>query len=352
MVLFSNNELQNMFNVYMQCQNNVELALLRYRQLYPNERFPSKRTMKRLVNRVTRSGAVFYKARNPRQNTILNRETLNVLLCVTENPHIGQRQIARNLQISKTTIQRILKKENWHAYKSYKVQKLHPEDWPKRLDFCREILRRVNDNTLEIENVLFTDESNFRSDGYINRKNFHTYASENPHAILEVNNQGHFSITVWCGIIGDNVIGPHFFNRVNGETYLNFLHNDLPGMLDNILVDRRAMFFQQDGAPPHFTLDVREHLNDIYEDRWIGRGGPIPWPPRSPDLTPLDFYLWSHLKEQVYDSPTEDMDHLKQKIRDAVATITPEILARVRRSFLRRLNFCVEKLGRNIEQFL
>lgn len=29
---------------------------------------------------------------------------------------------------------------------------------------------------------------------------------------------------------------------------------------------------------------------------WIGRGGPVLWPPRSPDLTHLDFFLWGYLK--------------------------------------------------------
>jgi len=43
----------------------------------------------------------------------------------------------------------------------------------------------------------------------------------------------------------------------------------------------------------------------IYEsfchiERWIGRGGPIPWPPRSPDLNSLDFFFWGYLKETVY----------------------------------------------------
>jgi hypothetical protein len=47
------------------------------------------------------------------------------------------------------------------------------------------------------------------------------------------------------------------------------------------------MHFQQDGAPPH-------------PGRWIGRAAPLPWPPRSPDLTPLDFFLWGFVKDRVY----------------------------------------------------
>ena len=51
------------------------------------------------------------------------------------------------------------------------------------------------------------------------------------------------------------------------------------------------MWYQHDGAPAHFSIAARQVLNDKYPNRWIGRGGPVPWPPRSPDLTPLDFFL-------------------------------------------------------------
>ncbi|PNF20181.1 hypothetical protein B7P43_G16983 [Cryptotermes secundus] len=49
--------------------------------------------------------------------------------------------------------------------------------------------------------------------------------------------------------------------------------------------------FQQDGAPPHYLGEVREYLNTRFPGRWIGREAPIAWPPRSPGLTPLDFFL-------------------------------------------------------------
>ena len=45
----------------------------------------------------------------------------------------------------------------------------------------------------------------------------------------------------------------------------------------------------QDRAPPHFSCFVTDVLNERFPDAWIGRGGPIPWPPRSPDLSPPDF---------------------------------------------------------------
>jgi len=42
----------------------------------------------------------------------------------------------------------------------------------------------------------------------------------------------------------------------------------------------------------HYTRHVREYLKECFPNRWLGRGGPVAWPPRSPDLTPLDYYLW------------------------------------------------------------
>jgi len=52
----------------------------------------------------------------------------------------------------------------------------------------------------------------------------------------------------------------------------------------------------QDGAPPRFSCFVTDVLNEIFPDVWIGKGGPIPWTIRSPDLSPLDFFLWVTLR--------------------------------------------------------
>jgi hypothetical protein len=59
-------------------------------------------------------------------------------------------------------------------------------------------------------------------------------------------------------------------------------------------------YLQQDGAPPHYHRHVRAYLYDTLPGRWIGRRGAIGYSPRSPDLTPLLFYLWGTLKDEVY----------------------------------------------------
>jgi len=105
-------------------------------------------------------------------------------------------------------------------------------------------------------------------------------------------------MNVWCGVVGNRLIGPFVFdNNLTGNTYEAFLRHELPGLLDDIpLVIRSQMYFQHDGAPPHYTRRVREFLNESFPNRWLGRGGPVALLPRSPDLTPLDYYLWGHMK--------------------------------------------------------
>jgi hypothetical protein len=69
------------------------------------------------------------------------------------------------------------------------------------------------------------------------------------------------------------------------------------------------MWYMHDGAPPHFNLAVRDVLNNTSHGQLIGRGGPTAWPPRSPDLNPLDFYLWGRLNTLVYAAPVDMKRH-------------------------------------------
>jgi hypothetical protein len=70
------------------------------------------------------------------------------------------------------------------------------------------------------------------------------------------------------------------------------------------------MWYMHDGALAHFSCAVWDVLNNTYHDRWIGRGGPIAWPPSSPDLNPLDFHPWGHLKILVYAAPVDNEEAL------------------------------------------
>ena len=53
----------------------------------------------------------------------------------------------------------------------------------------------------------------------------------------------------------------------------------------------------------HNILVLSLHLNDTFGNRWIGRGGPIAWIPRSPD--PTLFHFWGYMKTLVYQTTVD-----------------------------------------------
>ncbi|GBL94432.1 hypothetical protein AVEN_12207-1 [Araneus ventricosus] len=140
---------------------------------------------------------------------------------------------------------------------------------------------------------MFSDEAAFHLSGIVNRHITRIWGLENPHSVLE---QARHSpkVKVWCDLLHDRIIGPFIFSKVTvcSDNYFDMLEifafPQKEGLQPNII-------FQQDGAPPHWSLEVREVLDENFPRLWIGRGDAIPWPPRSPDITILDFFLRGYM---------------------------------------------------------
>ena len=111
------------------------------------------------------------------------------------------------------------------------------------------------------------------------------------------------------------------------------------------------IIFQQDGAPPHWSSHVRRFLDATFPNRWIGRGGPTPWPPRSPDITPLYVFLWGYVKDKVFSTPVPDITNLKARITDAFATITEDMLENTWRETDYRLDVLRATKGAHVEVY-
>jgi hypothetical protein len=88
------------------------------------------------------------------------------------------------------------------------------------------------------------------------------------------------SVNVWAGIVGDYLVGHYVLpQRLNGQTYHNFVENVLSELLEGVpLHVGPNTYFMHDGASPHFNVNVRWLLNNRFPDKWIGAGEPIPWP--------------------------------------------------------------------------
>jgi hypothetical protein len=97
-------------------------------------------------------------------------------------------------------------------------------------------------------------------------------------------------------------------------------------------------------------------LNRVLPQRWIGHHGPnenlLLWcPPRSPDLTPCDFFLWGYVKDTVYVPPLpRNSQQLQNRTVAALGGVTRDMLQRVWQEIHYRLDVCRVTRGAHIER--
>ena len=113
--------------------------------------------------------------------------------------------------------------------------------------------------------------------------------------------QQRFYVNAWIGMIHDHLIGPvnclHlivcYSDCLDGQKCFIFFQQVLSDFLQYVPANvRDIMRFQHDKAPAHFSRNVRNYPDIALPNRWIGRGEPISWPPRTPDLSCIDIFFW------------------------------------------------------------
>jgi len=67
-------------------------------------------------------------------------------------------------------------------------------------------------------------------------------------------------------------------------------------------------------------------IESFLKDRIISKNL---WPPRSPDLTPVDFFLWGLLKGKVYKNTARTIEQLKDAIRQEIQAVNVDTLGKV-----------------------
>lgn len=242
-----------------------------------------------------------------------------------------------------------------HPFHYTPVQELLPADLIARETFCRSILRRNAMDALYLNSILWTDESQFTRDGINNFHNLHYWSEQNPHVFRQRSFQHRFSLNVWAAIMNQTIIGPIFLPaRLTAENYLQHLRQTVGLINDEVPINvRNRIVYQHDGAPAHTTAAVRNFLNSTYEGRVIGRLSETAWPPRSPDLTPMDFFLWSYIKSIVYGTIINTEDQLRQNIIAAFDTAKENMgNINLMGGVERRYTLCIVEHGGHIEHLL
>ncbi|GFV12211.1 putative transposable element [Trichonephila clavipes] len=131
--------------------------------------------------------------------------------------------------------------------------------------------------------------------------------------------------------------GVKLIHKFNGDRYRAIITNFLIPEFNNH--DVQELWFQQDGATCHTARATIDLLKGMFGDRLISRFGHVNWPPRSCDLTPLDYFLWGYVKSLVYADKPQTLDHLEDNIPRVIADIRPQMLEKVIENWTARLDY-------------
>lgn len=294
-----------------------------------------------------------------RQNTIRVPETIErVREHFTAQPSTSTSRASQELEIPRTTLRRILKQDlKMKPYKIQINQPLRPFDMERRFDFANEIIERIENGSMSLERVWWSDESHFDVSGYVNKQNWRHWGTDNPHlAIVRPLNPRR--LTVWCAISSAGIIGPVIVNgTVTSQKYCEMLNESFIPVAHGLNMVENA-WFMQDGARPHRTEEVFNILEEHFGNRIIGldaqqfTGGGITWPPYSPDLNPCDFYLWGSLKDTVYRDGIDTLDNLEMAIRQRIEAIPHATLQAVCGEFEKRLRNVIAARGSHFENLI
>ena len=101
-------------------------------------------------------------------------------------------------------------------------------------------------------------------------------------------------------------------------------------------------YYQQNGAKCHTSNASMREIESFFQDRIISKNL---WPPRSPDLTPADFFLWGLLKGKVYKNTPRTIEQLKDAIRQEIQAVKVDTLGKVFQNLEKRIQVCLDVKG-------
>ncbi|KMQ86636.1 transposable element tc3 transposase [Lasius niger] len=289
-----------MIRLYFTNGEQAAPAAIEYANLYPNRHHPNPNVIAGAVRRLRETGSVLPNHRDggrPRRIRNLVMEDA-IVAAVRNDPTLSTRSVARQLDVSHMSVHRVLKENEQYPYHYTKVQHLLPRDYQLRVNFADYYLNQIGPFTLPA--------------------------------------------------------------RLNSQEYLDFLRNDLPDMLvpaeidlEDVALNRRAAIFMHDGAPAHSARIVRRYLDETFPQGWFGQGSVTPWPARSPDYNPCDFFLWGATKEKVFlHTNIETADEMEELVFRTIERIENNQIRRATQSVQRRAEACIEVGGTHFEHLL
>jgi transposase len=329
--------------LHLQGQRNVDIWN-RLKPLKINKRF-IERTLQRYKN----TGTVDCKKKPGKKRSVRTSGTIKIIReRIRRNPATSARKLARNLNIPKTTVLRVLHEDlKLKAYKKQKVHGLSAAQKLARVKKSKELLAwHAGDE------VLFSDEKLFLLQETHNQQNNRIWSvtlADIPRDKLAVSRFQNVSrVMVWGGISKTGKLPLLFIEsgvKINQSYYIEHV------LERHVLAHVKEMYgddyfiFQQDSAPSHKAKNTQKWLAANFPDFWT----PDDWPASSPDLNPLDFCIWGYMLSKINNTKNVSLDQFKVMLVKIWDDIPQDVVRAACLSFDKRLRAVIKEKGERFE---
>lgn len=313
-----------------------------------------RRTVYDVKNRFRLTGSAARRKRGPKnlpnsQKAVNPSNSSKIRKRIERNPRRSMRQMAAEIGVSEASVRRIVKKL---GLKSRAVQTRPLLTQQMRQNRVIRAKRLLNDlkSAHPGRVIIFSDEKLFRTDAKVNRRNDRYISAEADDAedsVRFAEKTKNAPSVMFLGLVtSDGRKAPPIFldGKVNADVYISALRDVAVPWMQAEFPDGNFVF-QQDSAPAHTAKKTVSFLQEAGIPFWPKDF----WPPNSPDANPLDFGIWARLETKTNASAASSVAALRTTIRRQWADMSDAFVARVCRSFRRRLEQIVEADGGRIE---
>ena len=143
-------------------------------------------TVSKLIQRFEDTGSTDDLPRPGRPVTACSPENCEIIRgAFSLSPTKSTRRASMELNISRTSIRRLLSQLGLKAYRPHLVHAMSEDDPDCRVEFCEAFLNKCLENRSFLAKVFWSDEAHFKLNGHVNRHNTIYRATENPHKEIE-----------------------------------------------------------------------------------------------------------------------------------------------------------------------
>ena len=312
--------------------------------------------LRTMVENIKARGTADRRSGSGRKRTVRTEETIERVRAFREsNPEATAGDVARETGLAPTTAREVLKLDlSLKPLRKVTAQRIKGANKEKRLEMCKKWDEEIENGSLDLTKVFWTDEKIFRL-GACAGSNWNLVIwvkndlkkSELPNTLIQRDDgkyQGGVSVMVAMGLCRRGAGTLRFApegTKINSATYKEIVDNTyLPDCHEYYGVPPDCIF-QQDGAPSHTANVAQKHCNANFPKFWSKEQ----WPANSPDLNPLDFFAWGHLQRQVDKKKPKCLATLKVAIRQSVNELPLDMIQRSVLGFARRVKLCIRAGG-------